>query len=118
MSTNFKKTYKFAGYTSAAITVVLTLGLGVFFYASGSLNLYILTGFAILCYLSSFFIIQYRVERFIYKRIKKIYDDVSLLEASSFSKNQITTDMATLTKEVERFAQDKKLEIEGLKIRT
>ena len=117
MSTNFKKTYKFAGYTSAAITVVLTLGLGVFFYASGSLNLYILTGFAILCYLSSFFIIQYRVERFIYKRIKKIYDDVSLLEASSFSKNQITTDMATLTKEVERFAQDKKLEIEGLKIR-
>ncbi|KAA3620657.1 MAG: sensor histidine kinase [Flavobacterium sp.] len=117
MSTNFKKAYKFAGYTSAAITVVLTLCLGVFFYATSSLNFFILAGFAILCYLSCFFIIQYRVERFIYKRIKKIYDDVSLLEASSLSKNQITTDMATLTKEVERFAQDKKLEIEGLKIR-
>ena len=36
----------------------------------------------IIIFLVSFFIIQYRVENFIYKRIKKIYDDVSLLEKS------------------------------------
>ena len=35
----------------------------------------------------------------------------------TFDKKQITTDMATLTREVERFAEDKKLEIETLKDR-
>lgn len=67
--------------------------------------------------LFSFFVIQYRVERFIYKKVKKIYDDVSLLESSTFRSESITTDMATLTREVKKFATDKKLEIETLKVR-
>ncbi len=117
MSTSFKKTYKFAGYTSGAVTVVLTLALGSFFYVTDSLNYGLLAVIAIGCYVLSFFVIQFRVESFIYKRIQKIYDDVALLDASTFSPQQITTDMETLTKEVGRFAQDKKLEIEALKIR-
>src|SRR5690606_35781242 len=56
-------------------------------------------------------------EVFIYRRVKKIYDDVSFLESSSFLKQPITTDMATLTKEVKKFATDKKMEIETLKVR-
>ncbi|MBT8261354.1 MAG: sensor histidine kinase [Bacteroidia bacterium] len=116
-TTSFKKTYKFAGYTSGAITVVFTLALAGFFYLTDSLNYWVLAAFAAGCYILSFFIIQYRVERYIYKRVQKIYDDVALLDASTFSQPQITTDMETLTREVERFAQDKKLEIEALKIR-
>ena len=65
----------------------------------------------------SLFIIQFRVEHFIYKRVKKIYDDVSLLESKSFQNESVTTDMETLTKEVEKFARDKKLEIETLKVK-
>jgi two-component system phosphate regulon sensor histidine kinase PhoR len=65
----------------------------------------------------SFFVIQYRVEKFIYRRVKKIYDDVSFLESTSFINQPITTDMATLTKQVKKFATDKKLEIETLKVR-
>jgi two-component system phosphate regulon sensor histidine kinase PhoR len=57
------------------------------------------------------------VEKFIYGRIKKIYDDVSLLESTSFTSGTITTDMATLTEEIEKFAKDKKIEIDTLKIR-
>jgi two-component system phosphate regulon sensor histidine kinase PhoR len=57
------------------------------------------------------------VERFIYRRVKKIYDDVSLLDSTTFRSQPITTDMATLTKEVKKFATDKKLEIETLKVR-
>lgn len=64
-----------------------------------------------------FFILQYRVEFFIYRRIKKIYDDVSLLESTSFQNQPVTTDMVTLTREIEKFAKDKKLEIETLKVR-
>lgn len=68
-------------------------------------------------FLISLIIIQSRVERFIYRRVKKIYDEVSLLESSSFSSKPITTDMKTLTEEIGKFAQDKKIEIDTLKIR-
>jgi two-component system phosphate regulon sensor histidine kinase PhoR len=61
--------------------------------------------------------LQYRVENFIYKGVKKIYDDVSLLDNTDFRNQPITTDMATLTSEVQKFARDKKMEIESLKVR-
>ena len=46
-----------------------------------------------------------------------MYDDISLLDATSFSQKSISTDMNTLTKEVGRFAENKKIEIETLKVR-
>jgi two-component system phosphate regulon sensor histidine kinase PhoR len=49
--------------------------------------------------------------------VKKIYDDISLLESSTFFSQPITTDMEALTREVKKFATDKKLEIEMLKVR-
>jgi len=73
--------------------------------------------FAFVSFSISFFIVQLRIEKFIYRRIKRIYDDVSLLESSSLASRIITTDMATLTQEIEKFAQDKKIEIDTLKIR-
>lgn len=65
----------------------------------------------------SFLLLQYLVERFIYRRIKKIYTDVALIESSSFINQPIITDIETLSKEVKKFATDKKLEIEMLQIR-
>ncbi len=82
-----------------------------------TLNWNFIAIFSISLFIFSFFVLQYRVERFIYRRVKKIYDDVSLLESSSFRNKSITTDMATLTREVQKFARDKKIEIETLKIR-
>ncbi|MCB0388207.1 MAG: sensor histidine kinase [Winogradskyella sp.] len=111
-----KKTYKFAIKTALYITVSTTLLLGVFLFATGNLTSLILL-FAVVCYFVSFFIIQYRAERFIYRRVKKIYDDLTLLESTSLTKKPITTDMATLTREIDKYARDKKLEIESLKIR-
>lgn len=117
MQLNFKKSYKFAFKSSTYITLFF---LGVFLlyhFFIAPLHLIFVYGFAICLMLFTFFLIQYRVETFIYKRVKKIYDDVSLLENTSFRNQPITTDMATLTKEVQKFARDKKLEIETLKIR-
>jgi two-component system phosphate regulon sensor histidine kinase PhoR len=73
--------------------------------------------FTIIVFAVTFITIQVRVERYIYRRIKKIYDDVSLLESSSFTAHPVTTDMKTLTEEIEKFAKDKKIEIDTLKIR-
>lgn len=117
MSIIFKKTYKFASITSATITLLLTLFLGGFLYFSEILDYWLILGFTIICFSVSFFIIQYRVEKFIYNKVQKIYNNVSLLDVSTLGQQKITTNMATLTKEVELFARNKKLEIEALKIR-
>lgn len=117
MSENFKKSYKFAIKSSLFITIFLTLFTSVFLYFFYEFNIWILSFFAVVCYLFSFAVIQYRVEQFIYKRVKKIYDDLTLLESSTFTKSQITTDMKTLTQDIDNFARNKKLEIEALKIR-
>ncbi|WP_452224940.1 sensor histidine kinase [Lacinutrix chionoecetis] len=112
-----KKTYKFAFKTSLYITIVLTLATSVFLYVFYLVKWWHILLFAAGCYGLSFAVIQYRAQNFIYKRIKKIYDDLTLLEATTFRAKPITTDMATLTQEIDRFARDKKIEIETLKIR-
>jgi len=117
MSGNLKKSYKFAFNTALYITLILTLLLSVFLYVFYTINLWVLLAFMVLCYVFSFLFIQYRIENFIYNRIKQIYDDLTLLESRDLSKNQITTDMATLKRELDKYARDKKLEIESLKIR-
>ncbi|MDG5490369.1 cell wall metabolism sensor histidine kinase WalK [Psychroserpens sp. SPM9] len=117
MHNKIKKTYRFALKTSLYITIFLTLLSSVFLYVLHSVDFIYLMSFALITYLLSFIIIQYRVERFIYRRVKKIYDDLTLLESSSLRKQPITTDMATLTEEIDKYAKDKKLEIETLKVR-
>lgn len=111
----FKRSYKFAFFSSLYITVFVSLIL----LATEYLFFEILWGsiliFATTCYLLSFLVIQLRIEHFIYKRVKAVYDSVTLLDSSSLQKQRVTTDMATLTKEVEKFARDKKIEIESLK---
>lgn len=121
MSLNFKRTYKFAFKSALYITLFATGFVGflthfVFYPNHKDLALF-LAEFGIALYLFSFLVIQYRVEFFIYRRVKKIYDDVSFLESSTVINQPITTDMATLTREVKKFATDKKMEIETLKIR-
>lgn len=117
MQLNFKKSYKFAFKSASYITLFFIGVFLLFHFVFAPLQLFFVFGFAFCLFIFSFLLIQYRVETFIYKRVKKIYDDVSLLENTSFRNQPITTDMATLTREVQKFARDKKLEIETLKIR-
>lgn len=112
-----RKSYKFATQTALYITLFLLVLLCVLLYFSNAFNIWILLGFLVVFYPVSFFIVQYRVERFIYQRVKGIYDDLTLLESASFRKQPITTDMAALTQEIGQFARNKKLEIETLKVR-
>ena len=117
MSQKLKKTYKFAIKTSLYITLFLTLVLSVFLYIEHFSQWLYLLAFLIITYAICFVIIQYRVEHFIYRRVKKIYDDLTLLESTTLRNQPVTTDMATLTQEIDKYAKDKKLEIETLKVR-
>ncbi|WP_428224102.1 sensor histidine kinase [Flavobacterium sp.] len=117
MGLKLKKTYKFAVRSSAYIglfaTGLVAILTSLFFEFSG-LFVFI---FGLSTTAFSFFVLQYRAEKFIYKRVKKIYDEISFLDATDFHNQTITTDMATLTRNVKKFATDKKLEIEMLKDR-
>ena len=117
MQAKFKKSYKFAIKTSLYTTIFITLLMSVFLYYFYEFKWFQVLGFTLSVFVFSFLIIQYSIERFIYKRVKKIYDDLTLLESANLSKRSITTDMRTLTKEIDKYARDKKLEIETLKVR-
>jgi two-component system phosphate regulon sensor histidine kinase PhoR len=121
MSLSFKRTYKFAIKSALYITLFGVAFIGFLsyfiFHPDQEQLLIFLSVFALSLYVFSFLVIQYRVEVFIYRRVKKIYDDVSFLESATLINQPITTDMATLTREVKKFATDKKMEIETLKIR-
>ncbi len=118
MAIKLRKSYKFAFRSSLYISVVLSVFiLGVTYYTDLWRYWPFMVLFTLLIFGISFLIIQKRVEKFIYRRIKKIYDDVTLLESTSFTSGPITTDMATLTEEIEKFAKDKRIEIDTLKIR-
>ena len=119
MAIQLRKSYRFAFKSSIYITLALAIGGFVFLYIQDLLQQYWqwYLGFILLSFILCFVILQIRVEKFIYRRIKQIYDDVSLLESTSFASRPITTDMKTLTSEIEKFAKDKKVEIDTLKIR-
>ncbi len=114
---NFKKTYRFAVKSSLYITLFSTSFVAILLFLFFTFSWQFCVLFALVILIFSFFVIQYRVEHFIYRRVKKIYDDVSLLDSTTLRSQPITTDMATLTREVKKFATDKKLEIETLKVR-
>jgi len=121
MKINFKKTYKFAIksalYISLFATGFVLLLMNIFYKNQLKYQIGFGIVFIISIYIFSFLVLQYRVERFIYRRVKKIYDEVSLLESTKLINQPITTDMETLSREVKKFATDKKLEIEMLEIR-
>ena len=113
-----RRTYKFAFKSSLLLTMVvafLTTLLSYFFFEN--INFWFVLLISACFYIFSFLIIQFRVELFIYKRVKKIYDEVTLLDVNDLKKRSITSDMETLSKEVKKFAEDKRLEIEMLQIR-
>ena len=117
MAIKLRKSYKFALRSSLVITLLTTILFVVFHMDLGHMDWTYTLLFALISFSICFTVIQVRVERFIYRRIKKIYDDVSLLESSTFSSKPVTTDMKTLTEEIEKFAEGKKIEIDTLKIR-
>jgi two-component system phosphate regulon sensor histidine kinase PhoR len=97
----------------------LTISVGfiaaiLFFFFEDGKELIGLLIFMLLVFVTSFIITQYRAKRFIYNRIKKIYDEVSILNEDEFSKEYATTDIDALSKSVQEYVQGKRIEIKNL----
>src|SRR5690606_41752961 len=117
MTIKLRKSYKFALRSSLFITLISLLILALLLYFLSVFSIVVILAFGLLVFISSFLTLQYRAERFIYKRVKKISDDGSLLGSSTFRDQPVTTDMKTLTDEIEKFANGKEPDIEPRKER-
>ncbi len=111
----FKKTYSYALWSATYLTLlsVAIVAISYFFIAEHLGIAAIIVSIAAL-FTISFFIIQYRAEHFIYRRLKKIYDDVSFLDTKDLRSDSVTTDIDKLSKKMQKFVEGKRLEIKSL----
>lgn len=119
MATKLRRSYRFSFRSALYITLFLILSAGILLYLTDLIDTYwmALPVLAVLVFCIAFLVVQIRAERFIYRRIEQIYEDVSLLESTSLTSGPITTDLRTLNEEIENFARAKKIEIDTLRIR-
>lgn len=110
-----KKTYSFSLLSSVYLTITLLLiSALIYFLLPEDKKLLSILVFFPTIFIISFLIIQYRTERFIYDRIKKIYDEVSVLNEDEFTRASATTDIDSLSNSVKNYVQGKRIEIKNL----
>ena len=104
-----KNPYQFALISASLIALASYLILLIYSSASAIISL--------LIFLISFIVIQYRIQGFLFKRFKELYQYLDMLDSSQINKSSVSTDMDSLIKNIEDFAKDKKIEIEALKLK-
>lgn len=110
-----KKTYTYAFWSALYLTLlaVLLIFVANYFFDDHLETSAIIVSF-ILLFIISFLIIQYRAEYFIYRRLEKLYDELSFLDKKDFKKESSTTDIDKISKSMQAFAEGKLLEIKNL----
>ncbi len=112
------QTVKFALKLAAIISVMaIFLTLLLYYFLDLKAYLWLWIAFGLLFFAGSFLLIRYFAHRLIYRQIKKIYQDVQGLEHSQQDRSLVTTDLNALTQEVERFTENRQLELATLKDR-
>jgi two-component system phosphate regulon sensor histidine kinase PhoR len=118
MNFNFRKTYKFAVISAFYITLFATgffFILDYFFIKLETSNLILVASvFSLAIFSFALFLMQYRTEKFIYQRVKKLYEEISFLDTNSILNKPINSDLSQITTQVQQFATEKKREIETL----
>ena len=109
-----EKTYSFAIITAIYLLLLVIVINVLTYFLYQKIGFWVLPFTVLTLLIISFFIIQYRVEHFIYRRVRKIYDDVSLLQIEDLKRKSVTTDMETLSKSLQKFAEGKRIEIQNL----
>jgi two-component system, OmpR family, phosphate regulon sensor histidine kinase PhoR len=115
MDNKIKNSHKFSILTAFFITVIQTLLLSVFLFSFLSIQMSFLLFWFLCFFMLTYLILHLRLETYVYNTIKTIYKDLTLLDVSSFKNSPITTDMESLSKEIDAYAKNKKLELEALK---
>ncbi len=112
------KNYRIAIRLSVNLTLML-VALLVMFLTFNKISLDFEQSLALLVFLLLFLIfsvimVHFRVERFILRKVKGIYNDL-FPSGVAFNDQSVQSDIDALKKSMQKFADDKKLEIETLK---
>lgn len=114
MHRKFNRHYRYALYSSLYITLIISaLAAGFMYYFQ--IPLWIVFFFSAFSYIICFAIIQYFTQRLIYQKIHDIYK--TIFTDLNIYDERLITNIDSLSKEVERFSEDKRLQIEDLKVR-
>ena len=117
MDNKIKNAHTFTILTALFITFTQTLLLTVFLYNFSRVEASFILLWFLCSFMLTYLILHLRLQPYVFKTIKNIYKDLTLLDTASFSNSPITTDMESLSKEIDTYAKNKKLELEALKIR-
>ena len=110
-----KKTYSYALWSAIYITLIAGVFAAIwYFFILKKISFNAILISIVVLFIISFFIIQYRAEHFIYRRLKKIYEDVSILDVNDLKKDSVTTDIEQLSNKMQTYAEGKELEIKSL----
>ena len=110
-----KKTYSFSLLSSVYLTIsIVSISALIYFLFPEDKKLLSLIIFFPTVFIIIFLIIQYRTEQFIYDRLKKIYDEVSVLNEDELTRVSATTDIDSLSNSVKNYVQGKRIEIKNL----
>ncbi|MDA9339477.1 ATP-binding protein [Polaribacter sp.] len=110
-----KKTYTYALVSSLYSTLLaVTIAALIYLYLYPSFGGVSVFLFIIVFFILSFFIIQYRAEHFIYRKIKNIYKEFSNIDTNEFQRKSLTTDIESISQSVQKFVKGKQLEIQTL----
>ncbi|MGB0838180.1 MAG: sensor histidine kinase [Flavobacteriaceae bacterium] len=109
------KTYKFGLKTALLLSVFLAVILCILSYAYlGQIRIKFIVISTVSFFVFAFLLIQFRVENFIYKRLKEIVNKVSVLDIKDVDQNSVSTDLSSISNELEQVAEQNRLEIISL----
>lgn len=110
-----KRTYYFALLTASYLTLLFIAGYIVsHYFIKGIEDITTVVSLIGFIFFVSFYIIQYRAEHFIYRRIKKIYQEFSIFKTNDLKKESISTDIDNLSKQMQQYVEGQTTEIKNL----
>lgn len=110
-----KKTYSYALWSAVYLTLLSVCIASIsYFIISKHLGIITILISILALFIISFLIIQYRAEHFIYRRLKKLYKEVSILNINDLTRDSATTDIDKLSKSMQKFVEGQRLEIKNL----
>ena len=117
MSDSSKKNHHQSLLTAFVFTIILTLTMSVFLYYQNIFNFKIIVLFSVLVFTVFYLIMNFYIEKNIYKRVDKIYKNIMILESKSTPVQNITIskDLDFLENEINKYAKLKKLEVQSFK---
>lgn len=110
-----KKTYSYAFWSAVYFTILSSIiAIVSYFFFCNYFGVGTLIVSAISLFIIFFLIVQYRAEHHIYRRLKKIYKDVSILNEDDLTKETVTTDIENLSDRMQEYVEGKRMEIKNL----